>query len=246
MGGVALAGLSTAVFRPVLFEWALGPWVMWRVDRGVALTFDDGPSPEETPRILDALGHHGVRATFFVTVGRALRWPGVVRRAKAEGHAIACHGMTHTPLAFRSGAVLQREVGDALRALEDLLGEPVALFRPPYGARCPRLYRVLRREGVRPVFWTMMVFDWRRPPAQVIASRVVRARSGCIVLLHDGGGDRRPTVESVPLAVRLLRERGEEFVILSGSPSEVALPRLGGGEGEFAPVVAQEGREGKQ
>jgi len=200
----------------MLFEIGLGPWPVWRSTKdGATLTFDDGPDPRHTPLLLDRLAACGVFATFFVSTALARRYPDLVRRTRAEGHTVGSHGMTHTPLAFRRWGMLRRQVGDAVRGLEDLLGESVSLFRPPYGVRSPGLYRELRREGLRPVFWSVMAYDWRKPPPQVIARRVIRGlKPGAIVLLHDGGGDRSATVEAVPLMVEALQSRGLRCVPL--------------------------------
>jgi peptidoglycan/xylan/chitin deacetylase (PgdA/CDA1 family) len=211
-GFLAAFALSAWVPRPLLFELGLGPWPVWRLrGRDIALTFDDGPHPDYTPSLLDELSRAGVTATFFVSTSQALRHPETIHRARREGHVIGCHGMTHTPLAFRGRDVWDREVREGVRRLEDLLGEPVHLFRPPYGVRSPGLYRVLKREGLRPVYWGLMAFDWRAPPPRVIARRVSGARPGTIVLLHDGGGDRRATVQAVPLIVEAMRRRDLKF-----------------------------------
>lgn len=218
-GFAAAFACSAWVPRPLLFEIGLGAWPLWRLATdGVALTFDDGPDPASTPRLLDVLARCRVCATFFVSTARAMQYPELVRQARGAGHAIGCHGMTHRQLAFRSGRLLAREVGDAINGLEDILGEPVHLFRPPYGMRCPRLYAALRRAGVRPVFWSVMAYDWRMPPAQKISDRVIRgAQPGAVVLLHDGGGDRGATVSAVPLIVDALESR-IEFVSPAGLP----------------------------
>ncbi len=199
--GVGALAVSTWVPRPAVFEVSLGPWPLWRHPTdGVALTFDDGPDPSFTPPLLDRLADWGAKATFFMVAARARSHAALVRRARAEGHVIGCHGMTHRALAFLPRAELCREVHDAARILEDIVGEPVWLFRPPYGVRSPLLYRWLRREGLRPVFWSVMAYDWRTRSPDLVARRVIRGASpGAIVLLHDGGGDRSATVEAIPL-----------------------------------------------
>jgi peptidoglycan/xylan/chitin deacetylase (PgdA/CDA1 family) len=205
----ALAG-SVWVPRPMLFEIGLGPWPVWRcAGDDVALTFDDGPDPRYTPLLLDTLAECRIPATFFVSTSLARQHPDLVRRARREGHDVGSHGMSHTPLAFRRPGLLECEVGDAVRGLEDVLGEPVSWFRPPYGVRSPGLYRKLRREGLRPVFWSVMAYDWNEPTSRVVTRRVMRrVRPGAIVLLHDGGGNRGATVEAVPPVVEALQQRG--------------------------------------
>jgi len=204
--------------RSFIFEWREPGKPLWRLPpRGqIALTFDDGPESDNTPRLLDMLDRYSITATFFVVGTKAKESPDLIRRIVDSGHAIGSHGMTHTPLAFRSYRAYIIEVRDAVRDLEDMTGKSVFLFRPPYGIRSPELYSILRKEGLRPVFWDVMAFDWLKPSAKWISQRVLRSiREGSIVLLHDGGGARSRTIDAIPFIEQGVRTRGLEFTRLN-------------------------------
>jgi len=186
----------------------------------VALTFDDGPNPQSTPRILDTLGEAGVTATFFVLGRHADRWPSLVARMSAEGHAVANHGYHHRKLTFRGPRYVRDDITQGTAAIERAGGPRPTLFRAPHGQRNPWVTPIARTAGQRTVGWTLGVWDTARPGASVIADRVIRgATPGAIVLLHDGDGydplgDRTQTANAVPLLLRGLHERGFSFAAL--------------------------------
>ncbi len=177
-------------------------------ERVVALTFDDGPNPDATPRILDALAAADARATFFILGRHAERWPALVRRVHAEGHAIGNHGYYHRKLHFKSPAYVRDDLTRGADAIAHACGERPALFRAPHGFRSPWVNAVARSLGERVVGWTLGVWDSDRPGADAIARRTLDgARPGVILLLHDGDGydadgDRRQTAEAVPVVAR--------------------------------------------
>ncbi len=181
--------------------------------RAVALTFDDGPNPDATPRILDALGARDVRATFFILGRHAERWPQLVERVAAEGHAVANHGYYHRKLHFKSPRYVRRDLELGTSMIERACGVRPTLFRAPHGFRSPWVTAIARSLGQRTVGWSLGVWDSDRPGADVIADRVVAgARPGSILLLHDGDGydpcgDRMQTAQAVPAFVdRLLAQ----------------------------------------
>lgn len=186
----------------------------------VALTFDDGPNPDATPAILDALGERGVKATFFVLGRHAERWPHLLRRATAEGHAIGNHGWFHRKLHFKSPAYVRRDLALGADAIEAACGVRPRLFRAPHGFRAPWVVGIARGLGETTVGWSLGVWDSDRPGAAVIAHRTIEgAKPGSILLLHDGdgydpAGDRRQTAEAVPAIVDGLRARDYRFVTL--------------------------------
>jgi peptidoglycan-N-acetylglucosamine deacetylase len=187
-----------------------------------AITFDDGPSAEYTPPILDALAAAGVRATFFV-LGRHVRaHPEIARRIVAEGHELASHGDDHSLLTFQGPTEIARQ----LRALDEAVihatgGEPTPLFRAPHGFRSPFLVPVARRLGYRVVGWTAGVWDTTKPGVDRIVARSVAAlRPGAIILLHDADGsgnhdDRTQTVDALPQIIAAGHRDGLEFVTIS-------------------------------
>jgi peptidoglycan/xylan/chitin deacetylase (PgdA/CDA1 family) len=152
----------------------------------VALTFDDGPDPDSTRSVLAALEGAGVTATFFVLSERALRHRDVVLEVISAGHEIALHGPDHRRLTRLSLDEVRRCLRESKNAVEDLTGQRMRWFRPPFGSQSIGTYRAARRVGLEPVVWTAEGEDWIAQPADQIARRVMRSiRPGGVVLLHD-------------------------------------------------------------
>ena len=189
--------------------------------RQMALTFDDGPNDPHTLHLLDLLARHQARATFFL-IGKYVRLrPEIARAIRDAGHLIGNHTYNHPNLIFTSAARLRRELEDCRKALEDAVGEPAPLFRPPFGGRRPNVLRTARAMGLEPVMWSVTGFDWDADSAESIASKIVkqvdRRQQGEIVLLHDGshlgfGADRKYTVEATGLVLEKYSAQGKKFV----------------------------------
>jgi peptidoglycan/xylan/chitin deacetylase (PgdA/CDA1 family) len=189
----------------------------------LALTFDDGPNPAATPRLLEILTKHQVTATFFFIGDFVLREPRLSREVHAAGHAIGNHTMHHLWLPRHSSATIRAELSDCNRVLEDTLGAPVTLFRPPHGARRPAVFRIAAELGLQPVQWNMMVGDWKDRSADDLFLRLARGiaknrqqKRGTNVVLHDGsqhglGADRSATVQAVAALLGSV-PYGTEFV----------------------------------
>jgi peptidoglycan/xylan/chitin deacetylase (PgdA/CDA1 family) len=181
----------------------------------VYLTFDDGPTPAYTPRVLGLLARYRARATFFVVGRSAVAWPGLVRREFAAGHGVGNHTFTHAPLPGLGGRRLEREVGGTSRAIRRATGAPPRCLRPPYGAIDAASARRVGAFGLRVVTWSLDSNDWRGLPAGAIAGRVLgRVRSGDVVLMHDGGGNRAQTVAALGTVLASLSARGFRFAAL--------------------------------
>ena len=152
----------------------------------VALTFDDGPS-DHTAAVLDVLARHQVRASFFV-VGRNVRHrPRLVARIVDEGHVIASHSWSHPDPWTLSVPAMYREVRDGRRAVEDVVGQAVTLYRPPHGHLGPLGSVVTRAAGVRTWLWTHDPADWEPDlAADTVVARLRPVRTGDVVVLHDG------------------------------------------------------------
>ncbi|MFJ3788492.1 polysaccharide deacetylase family protein [Kitasatospora sp. NPDC090091] len=182
----------------------------------VALTFDDGPHPEHTPRILDVLRRHDAPAAFFCIGLHALAHPGVVHRIAAEGHTLGNHTWSHAYLPDLGPIELQRQLSFTAEAIAAAAGGgPVPWLRPPYGGRSPELLERVADSGLTTVLWDVETNDWARPRPEVVAERVLQqVRPGSIVLMHDGGGDRSRTAAALPAVITGLRERGYRLVAL--------------------------------
>jgi peptidoglycan/xylan/chitin deacetylase (PgdA/CDA1 family) len=176
----------------------------------VALTFDDGPDPDKTPRLLDTLAELDVRATFFVCGERVAAHPELARRIVDEGHEIGNHTFHHPYLPVHRSRTIARELADTDREIIAATGESPRIARPPYGGRSPWNVRALRRADKRIVLWDVNSFDWRGGPPAEIAERVLeRARAGSIVLFHDRMTN---TPEALRTIVPALRARGLALV----------------------------------
>jgi len=200
----------------------LTPACVWHGPRGarrVALTFDDGPDPDWTPRVLDALAEAGVRATFFLLGERAVRTPAVVRRIAAEGHEIGNHSWSHRSLWLCGPKATASEIRRAHECLGALAGGPPRHFRPPWGMVNAAMFPVLRRLGERCVFWSIQP-EGRRPvpAARQIAHVMDHAHPGAIVDLHDAEGTRAAPARllaALPPLLEGLRERGYAFATVA-------------------------------
>ncbi len=190
-----------------------------RGEQGVALTFDDGPDPAFTPRLLDLLDRHGVRATFFVTGGNAARHPAIVRDTLARGHAIGNHSYRHLPwLMLKGMRTLRREV----QAAQSVLGRfgivPLA-FRPPVGITNPHLWRVLLEQGMYCVNFSCRAGDMGNRRIARLASRVLKkVAPGDIIALHDVAPPRASAdllLGEFDALIRGLKQKGLDVVPLA-------------------------------
>jgi peptidoglycan/xylan/chitin deacetylase (PgdA/CDA1 family) len=220
--GIAVAGLA-AHGTWHRNSWLFGP-VLNRLPascNAVAITFDDGPNPDATPRILDVLREEGVSATFFVLGRHAERWPGLVRRMTEEGHQLGNHGYWHRKLHRRLPSYVRDDLTRGTEAIVQASGgvRP-RVFRAPHGFRNPWVTPIAASLGQRTIGWSLGVWDSARPGASEIARRALNGlHAGSILLLHDGDGydpdgDRLQTAEALPMIIRGLRDRGLQFTTL--------------------------------
>ncbi len=203
--------------------------------RKLALTFDDGPNPTITPKLLDLLDRYNAKATFFL-IGRFVReCPDLVKETVARGHSVGNHTETHPNLFWCSPTQARIELRLCQDAIRNVLGAPPMWFRPPYGIRNPWVVRVAREMGCETVMLTLIPGDWMVKPAewliprlQPIADRLVKSSKrdsdsrggwGDVLCLHDGShrglnGDRKLTLTALEHWLPRWRDLGLEFVTI--------------------------------
>jgi peptidoglycan-N-acetylglucosamine deacetylase len=167
--------------------------VIWRgsrLQREVALTFDDGPDPRYTEPLLELLQQYGARATFFLVGERVLQYPELVRKIVAAGHEIGVHGMHHRHAWLLTPRQSWAEAEQATTVLEQVIGRKPNLFRPPWGIFNWSTYISGRRLGLKPVLWDVTARDWvaNQHPDTIKERLLKHIRNGSIVLCHDAGG----------------------------------------------------------
>lgn len=182
--------------------------------RAVCLTFDDGPDPERTPNVLDALRTARVRGTFFVQGSRAAECPELVKRIHAEGHDIGHHSWTHGDPSATSAADLEQEMVRSRAWLQTTVGIDSSLFRPPHGKMSAAKVLGAWTLGQTIVLWNADPGDLRQPSGDALLGWVDAhsARAGDIILLHD----RAPALaEALPLLIDRIRARGLGFATIT-------------------------------
>jgi peptidoglycan/xylan/chitin deacetylase (PgdA/CDA1 family) len=181
----------------------------------IALTIDDGPSREWTPKVLALLDRYGVHATFCLIGAEVRAHPELVREIVAAGHDIANHTMHHPmALAGMSARGIEAEIGDAHRCIQEVGSRTPRLFRSPGGSWSKAVLASVARHGMLPIDWDVDPRDWSRPGADHITRTLLRGRAGDILLCHDGGGDRSQTLRSLTKVIPALQDRGLEFIAL--------------------------------
>src|SRR5437773_5078761 len=203
----------------------------------VAITFDDGPDPRWTPKILDILKAANVKAAFFLVGVNAERYPGLVRRIVNEGHEIGNHTYYHPNLALCWPEHIRLELNATQLLLGTLTGRSTTLFRPPYASDTgPTQLSELAPLKIAEDLNYLVVLenidpqDWAKPGADIILQRIKQQRhDGSVILLHDAGGDRSQTVEALPRILDWLHTRGDTVVPLStllGTTRDAVMPPL--------------------
>ena len=205
-------GRASNVFAPSIWRGA-------RDRPAVALTFDDGPS-EGTPRILEILARHQVRATFFQCGANVERLPAVARAVAQGGHGIGNHSHTHPLFCLRTPTGIEEELRRAQETIEARTGVRPAWFRAPFGARWFGLSRAQKRLQLAGVMWTAIGYDWNLKAEGVVERLAARVSNGAILCLHDGRQLRaKPdigvTVAAVERLVPMLLDRGYKLETVS-------------------------------
>ncbi len=216
--GMLRASYTSFATYPILYHQGAGGY------HEVAITFDDGPDPEWTPKILDLLRERGVKAAFFVVGKNCEDYPALVERILREGHEIGNHTYSHRNLAIMSEWQMELELTATERLIESITGYSTTLFRPPYNAdsnptdiaELAPLRLAQEKLGYTIVLEKIDPQDWSEPGTEEIVQRVKDQRGdGNIILLHDAGGDRDQTVAALPQIIDYLQARGDRIVSLS-------------------------------
>lgn len=225
---LAICGVSVRGFT--LLQWCLethSDQVRWQADSSgnsskngseklVALTFDDGPDSNYTPRVEAILERYGVRATFFEEGCMVARHPELTRSLVAHGHSIGSHTYSHPPLTRLSRAQIREEIEGGQRTLATDAGVISRLFRPPYGEWNDAVFQEAKRAHVPLILWTVALEHHEVPTPEAMAARALRLiRPGGILLMHDGKTPpRETTVQALPLLLEGLRQRGYRCVTI--------------------------------
>jgi len=192
----------------ITFDWIHvdGPYI--------ALTFDDGPSVKLTPKLLDLLAAHHIKATFFLIGENAAEYPDLVAREIKDGHEVANHSWSHPNLAKMSDDGVRSQLHKTDDAIRSAAGNSPTLMRPPYGSITPRQKKWINQEfGYKIVLWDVDPLDWRRPGPGIVCNRIVKnTRAGSIVLAHD---IHPGTIEAMPCVLKELEAKGLKFVTVS-------------------------------
>jgi peptidoglycan-N-acetylglucosamine deacetylase len=206
----------------------------------IALTFDDGPWPQTTEHILDALKKENVKATFFV-IGQPLKsFPEISKKVVAAGHEMANHTVHHW-YHHMEGVVAQREIDDTNKMLLELLNVKTSYFRPPGGVLTNGLVTYAHKINDTVLMWSADSGDSqpRRPSVEAIIKNVVsQATPGGIVLMHDGGGNHENTAKAVPEIIRQLRTKGYSFATITELLEMAQAPATDATPAKTAPTPA--------
>ena len=207
-------------------RWSWGLPILTRLPvkgrvKTVALTFDDGPSPESTPAVLDVLATFGIHATFFVLGEAVERSPDLLRRIVAEGHRVGLHGHRHRAFVLLSGREIREEIRRARGAIRRACPEAVVSpwMRPPHGFKSPGVLWAVAGAGFHLAGWSVDGRDYRETdPTRVVQNILDALAPGAVVLLHDGPGNAA-TVAALPLLLCALADRGYSCVSLPTAPA---------------------------
>src|SRR5436190_10873019 len=180
----------------------------------IAMTFDDGPSATLTPKLLDILATHQIKATFFVIGENVAEHPEIVTREAKEGHEIANHSWSHPNFGKMSDDGVRSQLRRTDDAIRNAIGNSPTLMRPPYGSISVRQKKWINQEfGYKIVLWDVDPLDWRRPGANVVCNRIVKnTRAGSIILAHD---IHPGTIDAMPCVLNQLEAKGFKFVTVS-------------------------------
>ncbi len=182
----------------------------------IALTFDDGPHPRLTGRILDILERYQIKATFFMVGVNVTNYPDAAKAVLAAGHEVGNHTYTHSHLQNMSEDELFRELNMCEDVLDEVCGYRPHLFRPPQGAVNVSVEQCVEEKDYTMILWSLDTRDWENKDTTRIVNRVLsHVGSGDIILMHDYIGTKSHTPQALEILIPRLLERGYEFVTVS-------------------------------
>lgn len=191
----------------------------------IALTFDDGPHPYNTPQVLATLNRFGIKATFFCVGRLVAAFPELVKQEHAAGHLVEDHSWSHPYLPSLAPSAILTQLAGTSAIIYATIGVRPAFFRPPYGAFNGQVLAQARSLHLTTVIWNDDPRDWSLPGTTAIINRVLwSARNGTIIILHDGGGYRQQTIAALPTIITTLQERGFRFVTIGQLVNDLGQP----------------------
>lgn len=191
-------------------------------EKKVALTFDDGPSPVWTPKILDELKKANIKATFFMVGHHVQKYPEIAKRVASDGHIIANHGYAHSVILYYTPAEIEEEIKYTEYVIKQATGQTTQFFRPPKSWLRKNIKNAIKSMGYDIVLWSRNSKDWVGFPHHWIVKHIAKnIQNGDILLFHDSGsitsvegGDRTQTVKSIGLLTKILKDKGFQFLTL--------------------------------
>ncbi len=181
----------------------------------IALTYDDGPSPLYTEKILKVLKNNKVKATFFVVGSRAQKRAAIVKKVIEQGHDVGNHSWSHIRLKEQSSHVIKKEITQTDKVIKKLGYTKEIYFRSPYGSQSPKISAVLNSLHKKNILFNIMPFDWQRPGTKKIVENIVaQVKPGSIILLHDCCNGRDQTVEATDIVIKKLKAKGFTFLTI--------------------------------
>ncbi|MGN1095796.1 MAG: polysaccharide deacetylase family protein [Eubacteriales bacterium] len=182
----------------------------------IALTFDDGPHPYKTRKILDILDKYGVKATFFIIGVNAEKYPQIVLEEVSRGHEVGNHSYSHTRLSKCTPEEVKNEIDKTDRIILNAAGVKPRLFRPPEGAYSPEIVKTAAELEKTTIIWTVDTLDWAKASCEDIVKNIkTNIRYGSIILFHDFTGDGTHTADALEKIIPYLKNEGYEFVTVS-------------------------------
>jgi peptidoglycan/xylan/chitin deacetylase (PgdA/CDA1 family) len=218
---VILLGVALLLPGAVSYSsWEPTPYQLTRPEIGglpqrpwIALTFDDGPHPVMTQRLMDTLKAEGVPATFFIVGKMAVRYPEIVQEMAREGYEVANHTFSHPNLARAKDQMVLNELSQTREVIQRLTGQDSLLYRPPGGNYSHRSLKVAAKAGYHMILWDVLTKDVNGTSAPVMERHILNnASDGAIVLMHSGMAN---TIDMLPDVIQELRTEGYHFVTVS-------------------------------